>query len=67
MRLFSEPESWVGLRSERAVAGEFESSRDTPRMPQVPASGVMASSPLRWVGDVRRRLAIILRHTTPSL
>jgi hypothetical protein len=24
MLLFSEPESWIGLRSERTVAGEFD-------------------------------------------
>ena len=66
MVLFSEPESWIGLRSERAVAGAFESLRETPRMPRLPTSGAKPS-PLRWVGIVRRRVAIILRHSTPSL
>lgn len=66
MRLFSEPESWIGLRSERAVAGEFDSPRDASRIRRAPGDGT-TETPLRWVGLARRRLAIILRRKTPSL
>ena len=36
MRLFSEPESWIGLRSERTVAGEFDA-------PVAPRYGIPAA------------------------
>jgi hypothetical protein len=62
MRLFSEPESWIGLRSERTVAGEFDApvARDTAFRP--PPVGDVAPLPLREVrAAMRRTLAMLLR------
>lgn len=61
MRLFSEPESWIGLRSERAIAGEFDASaaRDGAFRPQL--SDAAAPLPLREIrAAMRRTLATLL-------
>ena len=60
MRLFSEPESWIGLRSERTVAGEFDApmARDTAfREPKAEAG---TPSPREVRVAIRRTLAMLL-------
>ena len=61
MRMFSEPESWLGLRSERAVAGEFDAPvapRATPSRPKPDATYVLSLREVRSV--MRRTLAMLL-------
>ncbi len=61
MRLFSEPESWIGLRSERAVAGEFDApaKRDTAsREPKADAAAPLRLCDVR--AAMRRTLALLL-------
>lgn len=61
MRMFSEPESWLGLRSERAVAGEFAGRvalRGTPRQPQPETPPAISWRDVR--SAVRRTLRMLL-------
>lgn len=61
MRLFSEPESWIGLRSERTVAGEFDAPvvRGTAIRP--PLTDAPAPLRLREVrAAMQRKLAFLL-------
>jgi hypothetical protein len=61
MRMFSEPESWIGLRSERAVAGEFDvpTARDTAfRQPKADRAASLTLHEVRAV--MRRTLATLL-------
>jgi hypothetical protein len=59
--MFSEPESWIGLRSERTVAGEFAAPvapRTTPRRPAPGGSPALSWREVRSV--MRRTLAMLL-------
>jgi hypothetical protein len=59
--MFSEPESWIGLRSERVVAGEFDASMARDTTVRQPKADVAASLSLREVRAVMRRtLAVLL-------
>jgi hypothetical protein len=61
MRMFSEPESWVGLRSERLIAGEFDApvARDTAvRRPKAEEAGLLSLREVR--GVMRRTLTMLL-------
>ena len=61
MRMFSEPESWLGLRSERAVAGEFTAPlapRAIPLRPELDAAPTLSLHEVRSV--MRRTLAMLL-------
>ncbi len=61
MRMFSEPESWIGLRSERAVAGEFAAPvapRATPRRPAADGSPALSWREVRTV--MQRTLTMLL-------
>jgi hypothetical protein len=61
MRMFSEPESWIGLRSERAVAGEFDAPMARNTTFRQPKADAAASLSLREVRAVMQRtLAMIL-------
>jgi hypothetical protein len=60
MRMFSEPESWIGLRSERVVAGEFDAPA-APRMtPRGPTPG--GGPALSW-----REVQFVMRRTIGML
>jgi len=57
--MFSEPESWIGLRSERTIAGEFDAPVG-PSMPRPALDGSLARS-WRAVGSaIRRGLTTLL-------
>jgi hypothetical protein len=59
--MFSEPESWIGLRSERAVAGEFAAPvapRTTPRRAQPDGGPTLSWREVRSV--MQRTLAMLL-------
>lgn len=61
MRLFSEPESWLGLRSERVVAVEFGRPAALRAMPPRPVAGDVPAFSWREVRSVMRRtVAMIL-------
>ena len=59
MRMFSEPESWIGLRSERVVAGEFEAPARGTTFRQAKTDAA-ASLSLREVRAVMRRTLVVL-------
>lgn len=60
MRMFSEPESWLGLRSERVVAADFGGPT---ALRSAPPRRTPDGAPLSWpeVGKVvRRAIGMIL-------
>jgi hypothetical protein len=60
MQMFSEPESWLGLRSERAVAGEMAAPVRLRAAPSRPAPE--ASPPMSW-----REVRSVIRRTLGML
>lgn len=61
MRMFSEPESWLGLRSEQLVAVEFGRPAPVrPAPPRLVAGDVRAFSWREVRTVMRRTLAMIL-------
>jgi hypothetical protein len=60
MRMFSEPESWLGLRSERTVAGEFAAPLSPRAMPPRPKLDTAPTLSLQGGRSVMRRALAIL-------
>jgi hypothetical protein len=60
MRLFSEPESWIGLRSERAVAVEFGRPAAPRPIPPRPMGDAAAFSWREVSAVMRRTMAMLL-------
>ncbi len=61
MRMITEPESWLGLRSERAIAGDFAAPVARRVTPHRPRSSDAPPVSLRAVGSViRRTLGMLL-------
>lgn len=61
MRMFSEPESWLGLRSERVVAVEF--GRPAERRASPPRQAAGDTPDFSWAhvrSMLRRKLTVLL-------
>lgn len=60
MRMFSEPESWLGLRSERMVAVEFGRPAELRPAPPRQVAGYAPEFSWRQIHTVMRRTVAVL-------